>query len=172
MKIERFRIRKEKDEIIFGVISDTHIPTRADHIPAKVFSHFKNVDYIIHAGDFVSIKAVEELTEMAPVFGVRGNMDLPEVQEIFPDVAIIKVGKMKIGVYHGSIFPFKNMKVLKELELNCLVHGHTHMPKVKKTKGGFLFVNPGSPTNPIMSAPSIAILKVKDQIEAKIISLI
>ena len=36
-----------------GVISDTHIPVRAKHLPAALFCLFENVDLILHAGDLV-----------------------------------------------------------------------------------------------------------------------
>ncbi|MEK6714475.1 MAG: metallophosphoesterase family protein, partial [Candidatus Omnitrophota bacterium] len=40
--------------MLIGVISDTHIPQSADEIPQSVFSIFKGVDLIIHAGDLTS----------------------------------------------------------------------------------------------------------------------
>lgn len=42
--------------MIIGLISDTHIPDRADKIPITVLEAFKNVDLIIHAGDLTSIR--------------------------------------------------------------------------------------------------------------------
>lgn len=171
MKIERIRIREEKEEFLFGVVSDTHIPTRAKKLPEKVFNYFCKVDYILHAGDFVSMSAVEELTRMAPTFGVQGNMDFPEILEVFPDVLILKVLNKKIGVYHGSILPFQNERIARTYELNCLITGHTHIPRIKSKKG-ILFLNPGSPTNPLLTEPSIATLKVtKEKLESRIVYL-
>jgi hypothetical protein len=38
-----------------GVISDTHIPDRADDIPKIILEDFRNVDMVIHAGDLVEL---------------------------------------------------------------------------------------------------------------------
>lgn len=41
-----------------GLISDTHIPSKAKSIPKQVFTVFANVDYIIHAGDLVELSVI------------------------------------------------------------------------------------------------------------------
>ena len=43
-----------------GVISDTHIPESADRIPDSVYEHFKDVDLILHAGDLLELKVLDE----------------------------------------------------------------------------------------------------------------
>jgi len=52
-----------------GLISDTHVPVRANRIPRMVFKVFENVDFIVHAGDLVSLAVIDELEQLAPVFG-------------------------------------------------------------------------------------------------------
>ncbi len=47
--------------MIIGLISDTHIPDRADKIPITVLEAFKNVDLIIHAGDLTSIRVKKRI---------------------------------------------------------------------------------------------------------------
>ncbi|HTX60907.1 MAG TPA: YfcE family phosphodiesterase, partial [Methanobacterium sp.] len=74
--------------MLIGVISDTHIPERADKIPEIVFELFKDVDMILHAGDLVSLDVKKQLEEIAPTYCVQGNMDkyfglkLPETEVI------------------------------------------------------------------------------------------
>ena len=61
--------------MLIGVISDTHIPERADEIPKTVFEVFKNVDMILHAGDVVSITVIDQLKKLAPTICIQGNID-------------------------------------------------------------------------------------------------
>ena len=63
-----------KDNMIIGLISDTHIPDRADKIPITVLESFKKVDLIIHAGDLTSIRVKKELERVAPVLAVQGDI--------------------------------------------------------------------------------------------------
>jgi len=55
-----------------------------------------------------------------------------------------------------------------------LVFGHTHRPAIKVDEG-ILFVNPGSPTNPLpplLTKPTIALLKIeKEGIEPEVIKV-
>jgi hypothetical protein len=163
---------EEGESIMIGVISDTHIPTRARKIPSEVFQIFQGAKYIIHAGDFVAPEAIGELEKIAPVVGVKGNMDFPAID--FPEVNSLEVMGWRIGIIHDSFSPFRMRKmkrVAEENNFNVLIFGHTHRPFIKK-EGGVLFLNPGSPTNPLLTKPSVAILKVsKNKIEAEIIEL-
>ena len=61
--------------MLIGLISDTHIPDWARILPLNVLDAFANVDLILHAGDLTSLKAIEELEDLAPVMSVQGNMD-------------------------------------------------------------------------------------------------
>ncbi len=170
------RIESKSGETI-GVISDTHIPTRAREIPGKVFSAFENADLIVHAGDFVDISVFEALKRMAPVLAVYGNMDGPEIRQRFPRLNSTRIFDWKIGVMHdpGALFGSKKMReIAKDNSLHVLVYGHTHNPTIR-WKEGTLFINPGSPTNPIppfITRPSVAIIKVaKDRITPEIVAV-
>ena len=48
--------------ISIGLISDTHIPTRAKKIPLAVFDIFKNATYIVHSGDLVQLEVIDKLS--------------------------------------------------------------------------------------------------------------
>ena len=71
-----------------GVISDTHIPTRASAIPEKVFEVFKGSSLIVHSGDLVQFSVLRDLEEVAPVVAVHGNMDERSIKERMPLRAI------------------------------------------------------------------------------------
>ena len=87
---------------LIGLISDTHIPTRARLIPPRVFSAFKGVSLIIHAGDLVSLEVIAHLENIAPVLAVFGNMDSIEVRRRLPKITSVEVSGVKIGVYHDA----------------------------------------------------------------------
>ena len=159
-----------------GLISDTHIPSRANKIPLRVFEIFQNVDFIIHAGDLVELRVIDELEKIAPVLAVHGNMDKTEIREKLPKINMLKVYDWKIGVIHdaGTLSANKTLRVVQENKFNVFVYGHTHRSSIKWEKD-VLFINPGSPTNPLppfITKPTVAILKIdKEKIQPKIIVL-
>jgi len=162
---------------LIGLISDTHVPSRAKRIPKKVYEIFRDVDLIIHAGDLTRFKVVEELERLAAVVAVTGNMDDPTVLGKLPKFRTVDVYGWKVGVIHGSksFFGVKRMKnIVKTHGLNVLVFGHTHRP-YRKWVGNTLYVNPGSPTVPLppyIVKPSVALLRMtKEKIEAEIIRI-
>jgi putative phosphoesterase len=148
-----------------GLISDTHIPTRANGIPKMVFKIFENVDFIIHAGDLVQLSVIDELEQLAPVLAVHGNMDGPEVSGALPKLNSLKIYGWKIGVMHdpNTLSGRDKMReIAKQHGFDAFVYGHTHNANIK-SEGKIQYVNPGSATNPMASftsKPSVALLKV------------
>jgi putative phosphoesterase len=162
---------------VVGLISDTHVPVRAKCIPKMVFKIFENVDYIVHAGDLVKLTVIDELEQLAPVLAVHGNMDGPEVSGALPKLNSLKVSDWKIGVMHdpSTLFGMGKMrKIANQNGFNVFVYGHTHSSSIK-WEGKTLYINPGSPTNPLPSyinKPSVALLRVtKEAITPEIIPI-
>jgi uncharacterized protein len=152
-----------KTHKIVGLISDTHVPARANSIPKQVTQIFENTDYIIHAGDLVELAVVDELEQLAPVLAVQGNMDGPEVRGALPKMSALKVYDWKIGVMHdtsASLGMNKIRELAKQNGFNVFVYGHTHVADIK-WENKVLYINPGSPTDPPrLVKPSVALLKV------------
>jgi putative phosphoesterase len=148
-----------------GLISDTHVPSRAKAIPQSVFKVFENVDFIIHAGDLVELTVVDELEQLAPVLAVHGNMDGPQVSGALPKLNSLKILDYKIGVVHdpGIMFGVNKMREMAKQNLfNVLVYGHTHASSIK-WENKTLFINPGSPTSPeppFLCKPTVGLLKI------------
>lgn len=168
--VKEIELKKEEGESWIGLISDTHIPTRAREIPRKVFNVFSKADIIIHAGDLVRTNVLKELEKVAPVVAVHGNMDFSEVKEKLPRMNSVEIAGKKIGVIHNvGIFRTEIMeKIAKENYFDILVFGHTHRQFFME-KEGRIFVNPGSATNPmppLLVKPSVALLKIsKEKVE-------
>ncbi len=164
------------DNIRLGVISDTHIPDRTKDIPIKILDAFKNVDMILHAGDFVDISVLAHLKKVCcNVHAVRGNMDHDDVRNKLPDKELFKVGKFNIGLMHGYGAPNKLIElmltVFKNDNVNLIVFGHSHHP-VNEKRNGILFFNPGSATDKIFSPyNSFGIIEINDEIKPRIIRL-
>ena len=162
---------------IIGIISDTHIPTRARVIPKSVLGALKGVSLIIHAGDLVTLEVIDRLEKIAPILAVHGNMDPSDVREKLPKINSVEAYDFKIGVYHdpGALLGTSKMKrIAEEKGFDVLIYGHTHRPSVKHMDN-VLFINPGSPTNPLppfITRPSVALLKIdKGKIEPQIIKI-
>ncbi|MBU3958985.1 MAG: metallophosphoesterase [Candidatus Omnitrophica bacterium] len=159
-----------------GVISDTHIPDRAECIPPQILEVFKGVDMIVHVGDLLELEVLDTLRAVCKnVKAVYGNMDSYEIRKILPEKEIIKVGKYRMGIMHGYGPPNDLVdlmtKEFKDEGVNLIIFGHSHAPFNEK-KGDILYFNPGSATDKIF-APynSYGIIEVNDKIEAKIIRI-
>ena len=183
-KVQEFKTNKS--EVLVGIISDTHIPSRANDLPKEIFEVFKNADLIIHSGDIENLETLNELRKIAPVFAVEGNMDQKETKENLPEGISLKIYNWKIGIIHspfpfwlGSHFNFVQEMAAKRLaekeNFDILIFGHTHQPFLKESNFGskkILLLNPGSATTPFFIAPSVAILKINQQnFEAKTVNL-
>lgn len=160
--------------MLIGLISDTHIPERADKIPEKVFEVFKDVEMIMHAGDLVSRDVIEELEKIAPTICVQGNMDRMYGQKL-PKREIITLENFTIGLDHGEVYPRGDTQQLKyigmEMGVDVLVTGHTHTPFIKELDN-MVLLNPGSPTVPRMSDPTVMLVNLnKNDLDARIVKL-
>ena len=160
--------------MLIGLISDTHIPDRAKEIPQKVFDAFNGVDLILHAGDLTSPKVIGDLEKIAPVMAVQGNMDRAHGINL-PAARVIQAEDLKIGIAHGEVYPRADTQQLvylaKELDVNILVTGHSHQPKIEQT-GGVLLLNPGSPIVPRLADRTVMIVEINNkEVDVEIIKI-
>jgi len=123
------------NSVRIGVIADTHGLLRPEAIAA-----LRGSDFIIHAGDIDEPVILENLSALAPVTAVRGNVDRGPWAKKLPTSAVLEVGGVSIYVIHN----------LLELDLkpeaagfSAVISGHTHVPK-QENKNGVLYFNPGS----------------------------
>jgi len=61
-------IKTDKEELLIGLIGDTHIPSQGPEIPELIINDFKKkkIDYLFHLGDYTELKV---LTKLQEIFG-------------------------------------------------------------------------------------------------------
>lgn len=157
-----------------GILSDTHVPSRAHHVPDAVLRHFEDVELIVHAGDLSTLGVLDQLAAYAPVEAVRGNIELPEVVAALPIKRELVVGGCAIGIVHilGERKHYTRTARREFPSARVVIFGHSHIPFVEDVDG-LLLLNPGSATDRRMQPHcSIAVLTIEDgQPRVEIIAL-
>jgi len=130
-----------------AVISDTHIPSAKSELPPKLLKSIAGADMIMHAGDIILPSVIDELSTIAPVEAVLGNMDHYMGMEL-PIKRVLRILGHRIGMIHGYGSPAGIVQRIRMefKEVSCIVFGHTHSP-MNKVMDNILFFNPGSPTD-------------------------
>ena len=155
---------QNKEDVVVGVIADTH----GLLLPAAIKA-LESVDLIVHAGDVGNTEVLDNLKSIAPVYAVRGNMDMIEGLRELPETEVVEVGDILLYVIHNihrlDIVPSK-------AGFDAVIFGHLHCPSLSE-KEGVLFLNPGSAAQPRLNYPaSLALLHVNgDSMKAKIVNI-
>ena len=137
-------------DLEIAVVSDTHVPSRAEEIPAWVRERISDADHTIHAGDFDSEDAYETVEDLADgnLTAVQGNTD-PSLG--LPDVTTLDVTETTFVVTHGTGSPEGYRQriadvVRREADEHAVgVSGHTH-EVLNEDFDGVHLLNPGSAT--------------------------
>jgi putative phosphoesterase len=155
-----------------GVLSDTHLKEPHSEFKKVIEFHFRDVEKLLHAGDFVDWSVAEYLSSLKELIAVCGNMDPPDIRKAFPHKRIIEIGGFRIGLIHGGGSPFGIESRVKEEfdEVAAIVYGHTHTPANHQVKN-ILFFNPGSPTRSFIHRATLGILHIGEEIEGEIIKI-
>ncbi len=121
--------------LLIGVIADTHGLLRPEAVAA-----LGGCDHIIHAGDIGRPEVIEQLSEIAPVSAIRGNVDKGDWATVFPQNKVVAIAGRHLYLLHNA----------RDLDLDpraagfdCVISGHSHKPSIE-ARDGVLFVNPGS----------------------------
>ena len=133
-----------------GIISDTHITKNISSFIDFLDTYFKEVDIIIHSGDYISMEVIEVLQNYKNFIGVWGNVDEPEIKNLTKEKEIVTIEGYRIGIFHGHGTDSNTLdrayEKFREDDIDIIIFGHSHQPLVK-TKKGILMLNPGSLTN-------------------------
>jgi len=135
-----------------AVISDTHIDSRATSIPDWVREEIRAADHTIHAGDFDSKAALEEVESLADgaLTAVSGNMDPGALG--LPLATTVELEGVEFVVTHGTGPTHNYEQRVAEIVTDersdpsaVGVSGHTHSV-LDDTVSGVRLLNPGSAT--------------------------
>jgi putative phosphoesterase len=96
--------------------------------------------HIIHAGDVGDPAILDQLSAIAPVTAIRGNIDKDSWARKLPETEVVELGGISIFILHD----------LAKLDLKpeaagfrVVISGHSHAPN-HETRNGVLYLNPGS----------------------------
>ncbi|MBN1869883.1 MAG: metallophosphoesterase [Candidatus Omnitrophica bacterium] len=155
-----------------GVVSDTH----SRSLPKQLIDELKNVELIVHAGDFCSAEDLRMLKKINEVRAVFGNMDDLELRRMLPESDVFEMGGVKIGLCHGKGSPAASLEFVKNRfkndKVDVVIYGHSHK-SFNEVMDNVLYFNPGSPTDKIRGPHcSYGILEInKGKVSGKIIKI-
>jgi putative phosphoesterase len=158
--------------VLVAVLADTHLPRGSRRLAPECLELIARADLALHAGDFTSVAAFEELGGLAPMQAVAGNMDEPALQALLPERLVVEAGALRIGMVHDGGRRDGRAARLAAAFPGCLavVYGHTHIPEVSQHAGVWI-LNPGSPTER-RRAPHRSLLTLEvngDRIEPQLV---
>lgn len=153
-------IQTNKDELLIGLIGDTHIPSRVAEIPKNIIDDFKErkIDYLIHLGDFDITSVYQNLQKTFgkdKIIAIQGNMDNRELKQTLPKTLDLELYEYKIFIAHGTGGPddiIQNLNDMFDLtEYDIIIFGHVHRPYNEKWTDGKFYISPGTPTDKIFT---------------------
>ncbi len=130
------------------VLADTHIAdSGSGRLPEPVWDALRTADAILHAGDVVSAKFLDELRALAPVHVVLGNNDSTLVG-MLPDVVELEFDGARVAMVHDSgARRGREARMSRRFpSAGVVVFGHSHIPWNEPGVDGQLLFNPGSAT--------------------------
>jgi putative phosphoesterase len=107
----------------------------------------REASVIVHTGDLTAATVLDELSSLAPVEAVHGNMDEAELRARLPERRIVEAEGLRVGLVHDAGSTAGRRERLAGWFPDCdlAVYGHTHLPEIAR-HGDLWIVNPGSPT--------------------------
>jgi putative phosphoesterase len=154
--------------VVIGLIADTHGLVRPG-----VATAFAGVELILHAGDVGGGAVLAELSRIAPVDAVWGNVDDPRDPSLAQE-RVVTIGGVTLHVSHGHELgrPTAAM-ALARYAGDVVVFGHTHRSVTLTDARGRLAVNPGAAgPRRFDLRPSVARLTIeRGRVDVEIISL-
>lgn len=118
--------------MLVGIVSDTH-----GFVDPRLIVALSNCDAILHAGDVGGTHVLDALEEIAPVYAVQGNNDLPLGGLGLPTHLDLELGGACFHVVHElrHARPSETTK--------AIVCGHSHRV-LNELRDGVHYLNPGA----------------------------
>ena len=124
------------------------MPKGARRLPERCVELVAAAEAVIHAGDFFSVAALQELESLCPVVhAVHGNVDEPALQRMLPANLEIDLDGALVAVTHDAGPARGRLARLRRRfpQADGVIFGHSHLP-LHEAEAGFQIFNPGSPT--------------------------
>jgi putative phosphoesterase len=145
---KRARIAVRDDgSLRLAVVADTHSlphPEAAKHLGSL------SPDAILHAGDVGDLAVLHALGAIAPLFAVRGNIDVraPDLPDVLMlDLASGDALRLRILLMHiavdGPRLRADAARLARSRDASLVVCGHSHVPLIARD-GDLSVFNPGS----------------------------
>jgi len=130
--------------IRISLLSDTH-----SYIDNQIKDLCKGSDEIWHAGDIGDQKVMDELSTIAPLRGVYGNIDGTALRAAWPENLRFMAEDVDVWITHIGGYPGRYSHYVKPEIYNAppklFICGHSHILKVMNDKKlGLLHMNPGA----------------------------
>jgi putative phosphoesterase len=138
---------RDDGSLRLAVVADTH---SAPHPATMKLLRSHSPDAILHAGDIGNLDVLDELEAIAPLFAVRGNIDvrapsLPDVltlDVVLGDASLLRILLMHIAV-DGPRLRADAVRLAESHDASLVVCGHSHVPLIARDRDLSVF-NPGS----------------------------
>jgi putative phosphoesterase len=135
-----------------AVVSDTHRrptggPADPPPLPAPLLVELAEADLILHAGDVVTLRLLEQLSAIAPTAAVLGNND-HGLAGVLPETRELTLAGVRVAMIHDSGPRAGRPRRLRARfpRADLVVFGHSHQPVDEAGIEGQWLFNPGSPT--------------------------
>ncbi|MEP7051291.1 MAG: metallophosphoesterase family protein [Pseudomonadota bacterium] len=131
----------------FAVVSDTH---SKPHALTEQRLRELAPDAILHGGDIGELSVLDSLARVAPVYAVRGNIDVharsvPDLLTL--ELVAANIMRLRILLTHIAVYgPKLRAEVARRAtaeRAGLVVCGHSHVPFIGRDRGIAMF-NPGS----------------------------
>jgi putative phosphoesterase len=132
------------------LMADTHLPKRARDLPAELWAAVEAADVVVHAGDWVDVPLLDELTARSRrLIACYGNNDGPALRARLPEVGRAELDGLRLAVVHetGQAMGREQRCAARFPDVDVLVFGHSHIPWDTTAETGLRLLNPGSPTD-------------------------
>ena len=136
--------------MLVAIVADTHLPRGRRRLPDACLEQLRRADLILHAGDFVSARALAELETLGPpVAAVHGNVDSEDIRQRLPETRVVEAAGARIAMVHDAGPARARLGRMRRRfpDATAVVFGHSHIPLHEEDDDGFQIFNPGSPTD-------------------------
>ena len=119
-----------------GLISDTH-----GYSGTELQDFLKDVDVVLHCGDWGSIHTLEEVKNFKPVIGVYGNCDDQDIRLEVPLYQHFKLEDLDCLMIHIGGYParydYRAYQLIHQIHPDIFFCGHSHILRVMNDPHNF-----------------------------------